>query len=108
MIKSWLLCGMMLLLVSCSYTDVVVVGPVAEEIDHNKVDVYYGQLPECEVTTIAHLRAPGEFLTRQGLVNTFKQKAATLGAPAIQILDIQKSGSTNFYGSARAISCASN
>lgn len=105
--KKWLISSLFLLLVSCSYTDVVIVGPIGDSIDADSVAVYYDQLPQCEITTIAHIRAPGEFLSRQGLVSMFRQKASELGATAIQVIDIQKSGSTSYLGSARAIRCAS-
>ncbi len=105
MVKNWIVSGLYLILLGCSITDVVIVGPVSDETEVDEVAVYYGQLPECEISTIAHIRAPGEFLTRHGLISAFKQKAAELGATAVQVIDIQKSGSTNYFGSARAIRC---
>lgn len=103
--KNWILSALYLALMGCNYTDAVIVGPVTDAIEVEDVAVYYEQLPQCDITTIAHFRAPGEFLTRQGMVSVFRHKASQLGATAIQVVDIQKSGSTNYFGSARAIRC---
>ncbi len=96
------------LLEGCSYADVVITGPVSDEIDSAKVTVYYDKLPQCDITTVAYIRVPGDFLNRQSLINAFKQKASQLGATAVQVIDIQKTGASSFNGSARAIQCASS
>jgi hypothetical protein len=106
MVRNWLLAGLIFSLAGCSYTDVVVTGPTSDEIDDEKVAVFYGQIPHCDLTTIAYISVPGDFLSRQSLISAFKQKASSLGATGIQVLDIQKSGASGYFGSARAIHCA--
>jgi hypothetical protein len=103
-----LLTGFILLLTGCSYSDVVITGPVTDEIDHENVIVYYDIPPQCDIETVAYIRVPGDFLSRESLVSEFKNKASQLGATAVQVIDIQKSGASNYFGSARAIRCASD
>jgi hypothetical protein len=100
--------GLTFLLIACSYKDVVIIGPITDEIDDGKVIVYYDQLPQCDINTVAYIRVPGDFLSRRSLIKTFKHEASKLGATGIQIIDIQKSGAAGYFGSARAIRCASS
>lgn len=106
MAKTGLIVAAIFLFAGCSYTDVVITGVTADEIDDAKVTVYYDQLPQCDIHTVAYIRVPGDFLSRESLISTFRHKASQLGAAGVQILDIQKSGASSYFGSARAISCA--
>jgi len=95
----------LLLLSACTYNSTVVTGKVSAPIDINEVVVFYDKAPQCEFEVIAHIKIPGEYYNRDSLINAFRQQAAKIGAPAVQILYIQKQGITEFFGSARAIRC---
>lgn len=93
------------LLSACSYSEVVVSGPVQEAIEADAVTVYYERVPQCEFSVVAHIKLPGGYYSRESLIMVFRSKAAEVGATGVQITHIQKIGSREYHGSARAIRC---
>ena len=90
---------------ACVNNSTVVIGSVAEAIDFKEVEVFYSTSPNCEFDVIALIKIPGEYYSRSSLIDGFRQKAAAVGAPAVQITYIQRIGTFEFFGSARAIRC---
>lgn len=104
-IRLILIAGLSFLLFACTSSNTVVTGSVAEPLDFNDVQVFYTNPPDCNFMVIAYIKIPGEYYSRSALIDGFRQKAAAVGAPAVQITFIQQTGSTEFFGSARAIRC---
>ncbi len=63
----------------------VVTGPVTDAIDLTKVQVLY-QNPSCNFEPVASIKIPGGYFSRASLIDAFRQQAATLGAPMVQLL----------------------
>jgi hypothetical protein len=97
-----------LALSGCSYTDVVITGPLTDPVQVDDVVVYYDQVPRCDYTVIAYITVPGDFLSRERLIKAFRNKAAAFGASGVQITQVQKTGASSFHGSARAIRCSAS
>ena len=61
--------------------------------------------PDFEFKVVAHIKIPGEYYSRASLIDGLRQKAAAIGAPALQIIYLQQTGASEFFGTARAIRC---
>ncbi len=108
MLHKILILASILLLSGCKNSSTIITGTVAEEIDFNDVDVLYNKKPDCEFDVIAHIKIPGEYYSSDALIDGFRQRAAVIGAPAVQITYLQHQATGEFYGSARAIRCTNN
>jgi len=105
MLRELLFLSFVMLLVSCVNTSTVVTGSVSDAIDFNQVEVLYDTSPDCEFDVVAWIKIPGEYFSRASLIDGFRQKAAAVGAPFVQITYLQQTGATEFFGSARALRC---
>lgn len=105
MIRFFLLSSLVLWLSACTSSTVVVTGAVSDAIEVNQVEVLYDTLPDCEFDVIALIKIPGEYYSRASLIEGFRQKAASVGAPLVQVTYLQQVGSTEYFGSARALRC---
>ena len=94
-----------LLLTSCIGADTVITGKVSESIDFNQVEVFYNTNPDCQYNVIAQIKIPGEYFSQRQIIDGFRQQAAEIGAPAVQVTYLQRTGTGEYYGSARAIRC---
>ncbi len=90
---------------ACTHISTTVVGNVAEAVDVNEVKVFYNRLPDCEFEVIAHIEIPGEYFSREKLLDAFKKAAAEIGANGIHITHLQKEMTSEYYGTGRAIRC---
>jgi len=91
-------------LMGCSSSSITL-GESLEPIEVEKVRVYLDEKPQCDFEVVAWLNIPGDYYNRGRLIDAFRQKAAQLGAEGLQITYLQKIGSTEYHGSARAIRC---
>ena len=90
---------------ACVSDSMIISGPVYPPLERSEVVVYLGQAPGCEFAVVAHLQAQGGYLKRDSLITGFRQQAADVGANALQIIDIQRIGTSEYVGSARALRC---
>ena len=90
---------------ACASHSVIISGPLYPPLQRSDVVVYLGQAPGCEFEVIAHLEVQGGYLKRDSLITGFRQQAADLGANVVEIIDIQRIGSSEYMGSARALRC---
>ena len=74
-------------------------------LDGDGPRVFLNRVPDCEFRVIAHIQADGGYATRARLVKVLRQKAAEMGANALQVTYVQKIGASEYLGSARAIEC---
>ncbi len=93
------------LVTACASDSAIISGPVYPPLQRSEVAVYLNQPPGCEFAVIAHPQAKGGYLKRDSLITGFRQQAADLGANAVEIIDIQLIGSSEYMGSARALRC---
>ena len=105
MCRKILIFSLALWLTGCVNSSTVVTGTVADAIDFNQVEVFQNISPDCDFDVIALITIPGEYYSRASLIDGFRQKAAAVGAPVIQVTYIQQTGTTGFFGSARALRC---
>lgn len=92
---------------ACSGFSTVIVGEVTQQVDTDQVEVFYTRQPDCDFDVVAWIQLPGEYLTRESLIKLMQFKAANLGASAIQVTFIQKTGTSTYRGSGRALRCLS-
>lgn len=95
------------LLFACTGSHMVVVGEKKDAREVEQVVLFYDRLPDCEVTVVAYMQSPGYHDSPESLIDAFRHQAASVGADALHILDIQRTGAAEYLGSARAISCES-
>lgn len=99
--------AMIAALCGCSGMSTVVVGEVGQAVDTDQVKVFYSTQPDCDFEVVAWIQLPGEYITHESVVRLMQFKAANLGASAIQVLFIQKTGTTTYRASGRALRCLS-
>ncbi len=92
---------------ACASSSTVITGVVTEAIDVSKVGIFYQTPPACEFDVVALIDIPGEYLSRASLLDAFRHKAASVGATAVQVIDLQQTGTVGYRGSARALRCTS-
>lgn len=95
----------LVLLIGCTAGHMIVVGEKKEAREAGQVELFYGRDPDCEVAVVAYLQSPGYHASPEGLIDAFRHQAASVGADALHVLDIQRIGAAEYLGSARAISC---
>lgn len=93
------------LLCACAGISTVTVGAVSEPIEAPQVQLFYSERPQCDFETVAWIFVPGEYLSQESVIRSMRYKAAQLGAPAVQVISLQKSGASNYRGTARALRC---
>lgn len=94
-----------LLVAACANNSIIISGVVKEAVDVDSVQLFLGRKPDCDFDVVALMQFPGDFFSQSTLIEAFRAEAAALGANAVEITDIQKLGSTEYMGSARAIRC---
>lgn len=91
---------------ACTNSSTVILGEVGHAITSSEVAVLYDTNPNCEFVVVALMQIPGDHYSRGAIIEKFRRKAARLGVSTIQITHLQKIGSTEYLGSARALRCS--
>ena len=91
----------------CVGGSTIIVGNVSDPVVAEEVELFYSSSPPCDFDVVAWMQFPGEYMSQETLINAMRYRAATLGASALQVTYVQKSGSTTYRGSARALRCQS-
>ncbi len=94
-----------MMLSACANQGVIMTGSPENALEQQQVEVYLNQQPKCDFEVVAWMEFAGGFFDRSRLIDVFRDKAANLGADAIQIISLQKIGTTEYKGSARALRC---
>ncbi len=94
----------LVLLTACASQSTVVTGTVAPAIDLADVRVVH-QRPDCDFEEVAWIDVPGNYFSKPRLIDALRGQAAALGADVVQIIDLQREGSTEYRGTARALRC---
>ncbi len=94
----------LVLLAACSSQSTVVTGPVAPAIEVTDVRVVH-QRPDCDFEEVAWIDVPGNYFSKPRLIDALRGQTAALGADVVQIIDLQRLGSTEYRGTARALRC---
>ncbi len=105
MLRMICLLGLVINLFACTNNSTNITGTVSEAINFEDVEVFYNNSPDCEFEVVAHIKIPGEYFSRSSLIDGFRQRAAAVGAPMVQITFLQRTGTSEFFGSARALRC---
>jgi len=105
MLRTFIIFTLILIQTACVSSSTVITGEVREPTELEEVELFYNLPPDCEFDVIAHMSFPGEYFSRASLIDAFRHKAASIGANAVQILEIQPVGLNAMMGSARAIRC---
>ena len=92
-------------LYSCATVDQIRYQTDLEPILADKVKVFLGSRIPCETNVVSLIRIDGEFLSRERLILTFKQKAAENGATMVQVTYMRQDYPEGYRGSARALVC---
>ncbi len=93
-------------LTACSQHSVTISGQVYPAVEIQQVSVHLGQRPACEFDVIAHIRVDGGYIKRDALIMGMRQQAANVGASAVEIIEVQRIGSAEYKGTARALRCS--
>lgn len=105
MLRAFIIFTLVFIQNACVTSSTVITGEVRERIEFEAVEVFFNTAPDCDFDVIAHINIPGTYFNRASLIDAFRWKAASVGANAIQILDIQPVGVNEMMGSARALRC---
>jgi len=89
----------------CAGISTVIIGEVTQEVDAGQLDVFYSSQPSCDYDVVAWIQLPGEYFSQESLIRAMRFKSANLGATAVQVIFVQKSGSSTYRGTARALRC---
>ena len=94
-----------LLVAGCSGHSNVISGQVMQPVGVDEVELFYTRLPDCEFEEVSVLQIPGGYFSPASLINAFRSQAARLGANAVHIHYMQRTGGTEYFGQARALRC---
>jgi hypothetical protein len=100
--------SLVLLLTSCTNNSLVELGSLNDPEQKEITPIYLNRLPDCEFDVLALIQISGGYFSRSSLLQAFRQRAAQVGADALQIIYVQKLGVSEFYGNARALRCHTN
>jgi uncharacterized protein YceK len=93
------------ILSGCSGISTVIVGEVGQAVDTDQVRVFYSSQPDCDFEVVAWIQIPGQYPNYESVVKMLQVKAADLGASAVQVTFTQRTGTTTYRGSGRALRC---
>ena len=96
---------MMPLLSACAGTSVMQTAQPGPAVEPEQVRVSFAMREPCDFEVIGQIEIAGWYFRRESIVEAFREKAAGLGAHAVQIHYLQKRDISEFIGQARAIRC---
>ena len=105
MFRVLLLSSLITVLAGCADSSTVITGAVSAEVERSEVEVFYTTAPNCEFEVIAYIDIPGNYFSRASLIRGFRNRAAAIGASAVQITYMQQLGVSEYMGSGRALRC---
>ena len=94
-----------LLVSGCIGSSVIVEGRVGKPLAPDSVRLFYATRPDCDFEVIAVIEIPGNYFTPASLIDAFRRRAAQIGANAVQVHYLQKTGTSEYLGQARALRC---
>lgn len=98
--------GLTVFLSACVGTSIIVEGRTGKPVAPEQVQLFYSVLPDCDYEVIALIEIPGNHFSVASLTDGFRKRAARLGANAVQVNYLKKTGTSEYLGQARALRCA--